>query len=39
MTVMRDTWQDVFLKVSTEVPTSSPPKINQHGSVILNLEG
>ncbi len=38
MTIMRDTWQDVFLKVSTEfVPTA--PKINQHGSAILNVEG
>ena len=40
MTIMRDTWQDLFLKVSTEaLPTAAPPKINPHGSAILNIEG
>ncbi|HUW60794.1 MAG TPA: flagellar export chaperone FliS [Candidatus Bathyarchaeia archaeon] len=40
MTIMRDTWQDLFLKVSTETPpTAAPPKINPHGSAFLNLEG
>jgi len=40
MTIMRDTWQDLFLKVSTEALSAAPPpKINPHGSAILNLEG
>jgi flagellar protein FliS len=40
MTIMRDTWQDVFLKVSTEaLPAAASPRINPHGSAILNLEG
>lgn len=39
VTSMRDTWQEVFDKVAREAPAKKAPAINQHGSVVLNLEG
>lgn len=38
MTVLRDTWQEVFQQVAeNEVAAPSGPAINQHGSSILNI--
>lgn len=35
---MRDTWQEAFRKAA-ETPGAEPPKINQHGSAVLNVQG
>lgn len=40
MTSMRNTWQEVFDKLTREsAPGMPPPTINQHGNAFLNLEG
>ncbi len=38
MTDMRDTWQEAFRKAAEERPPEAP-RINQHGSAVLNLQG
>lgn len=38
MASMRDTWTELFDQLGKEQPPP-PPKINQHGSSILNLQG
>ena len=41
MTVMRDTWEEVFEKQKLEespMPTEAP-RINQHGNTMLNVRG
>ena len=39
MTVLRDTWQEVFEKTAKEEPLKKPPTINTHGASIMNREG
>ncbi len=39
MTVMRDTWQEVFDTTSKDEGHQSTPTINQHGSTLMNLKG
>jgi flagellar protein FliS len=37
---MRNTWREAFSKVETErAPTDAPPRHNQHGSTLMNLQG
>lgn len=40
MTQMRDTWKEVFeIEEATQQGVPAPPKPNQHGSSVMNLEG
>ena len=39
VTAIRNTWQEVFDKLSQDETAQPPPKINPHGSAIINLEG
>lgn len=41
MTVMRDTWEEVFAALAKDTPTkpSAAPSINQHGHSMLNMKG
>ena len=39
MTTIRDTWEEVFVKVAQEEGLTQEPQINRHGSTIMNLEG
>lgn len=36
---IRDTWQEVFAKLSREQAGQTAPVINQHGNAMLNLQG
>ena len=38
MTQMRDTWEVFFAQLGRDEPPP-PPKINQHGSAVVNLSG
>ena len=41
MTVMRDTWEEVFVSLAKDAPgkVSDSPSINQHGNSVLNMQG
>ena len=39
MSDMRDTWTEAFATAEKDKPTKQPPKINQHGESLLNLQG
>lgn len=39
MASMRDTWREVFEKSEREKPISQVPKVNPHGSSIMNIQG
>jgi flagellar protein FliS len=41
LTVMRDTWEEVFASLAKEGPAvpNSSPSINQHGHSVLNMQG
>lgn len=38
MTVMRDTWQELFLRLARE-NTTEAPTVNRHGAAVLNMQG
>ena len=39
MTIMRDTWQEVFERTAKEETVQPAPPINQHGASLMNLKG
>ena len=39
MARLRDTWQEVFEKVTRETSPTQPPKLNQHGAALMNIQG
>ncbi len=39
MIQVRDTWQELFLKLSKEAAPQNAPRINTHGASLLNLQG
>ena len=40
LTDMRDTWRELFDKIDREQPiTKAPPKMNVHGSSLMDLQG
>ena len=38
MTSMRDTWQELFDQLGKE-QRPEPPRVNQHGAAVMNLQG
>ena len=39
MTSMRDSWKDAFDAVGKDDPVPTPPRMNQHGSTMMNIQG
>jgi len=39
MITIRDTWEEVFAKVTQEEGPAPEPQINRHGAAVMNLEG
>jgi len=39
LTELRNTWEELFDRLGKETKRMPPPKINQHGESIMNLEG
>jgi flagellar protein FliS len=39
MSMMRDTWRDLFDTIEKEKPANPDPQINQHGSTMMNMQG
>jgi flagellar secretion chaperone FliS len=39
MTAMRDSWKDAFDTIGPDDPVPAPPRMNQHGSTMMNIQG
>jgi len=39
MATMRNTWENLFNSLATGDQPKQPPKLNQHGSAVINVQG
>ena len=39
MTSLRDTWEELFARIAKENGPKPQPRVDQHGSVVINVQG